>query len=107
MEDVRKSVAKLFGEDYISLDSLDNVKSEEKGEFSPLNILDSPVETETTINLGILDRPVHVPKQKCPHLSPLINCNVGGFAHLGCMDEAFHAHCKFRAAHEKRERSRR
>lgn len=81
-EKIRRDVAALFGEDYISLDSLDNV------------------------NPGILDRPVHVSRQKCPHLSPLINCNVGGFAHMGCTDPNFHEHCKFRAAHEKRERSR-
>ncbi len=73
MEDVKESVKKLFGEEYISL--------------------------------SMLDKPVSVPKEKCKHLSPLLDCNIGGSAHLGCMDGNFHAHCKLRLLHEKKSKS--
>ena len=103
MEDkIRRDIAALFDEGYISLDVLNNVK--EKEEYVSLNILD--VKTEGgVINLSVLDKPVAVKKEKCLHLSPLFNCNVGGFGHLGCMDPVFHNHCKFKLLYEKKFRS--
>lgn len=83
MEDVRRDVASLFADNnYISLDILDKMPDEH-------------------ISLNILDKPVSLPKKKCHLLSPTMECNVGGFAHLGCMDESFHSHCKFKLLHEK------
>ncbi len=86
MEDLRKSVEKLFGEagdDVISLDILDKV-------------------AEDYISLEMLDKPLK--KEKCTHLSPLMNCNVGGFAHAGCMGESFHSHCSLKALANRRTR---
>ncbi len=82
MEDVRKSVEKMFGNDeVISLDVLDNVQ-------------------EDYVSLSILDRPPR--NEKCRHLSPLMNCNVGGSGHAGCADENFHSHCGLKALANRR-----
>ena len=91
MEDkVRKDVAALFADNnYVSLDILDKMPEE----HISLNILDKPIRTEK-------------PREKCYLLSPTMECNVGGFAHLGCMDESFHSHCKFKLLHEKWSRQR-
>lgn len=83
MDDVRRAVATLFGEDYVSLD-----------------ILDEPGTEENIVSLAILDKPLR--REKCKHLSPGMNCNVGGFSHAGCLDESFHSHCKFKLLYEKK-----
>ncbi len=83
MEDARKSVERLFGEaedGVISLDILDKV-------------------ADNYISLDMLDKPMK--KEKCRHLSPLMNCNVGGSGHAGCADENFHSHCKLRMLADK------
>jgi hypothetical protein len=80
MEDIRKQVAALFGT--------------------------TPTSEEEYISLGMLDAPAK--KSRCPYLSLIvIECNIGGYAHVGCTDPNFHSHCIFRLAHEKKDKGTR
>ncbi|MBI4014808.1 MAG: hypothetical protein HY365_02535 [Candidatus Aenigmarchaeota archaeon] len=40
---------------------------------------------------------------KCEHLSG-IECNVGGFGSLSCLEESYHCECPFKARHTLHQR---
>ena len=83
MERVKKELAKLFVDDgNVSLTSLENLHSLE----------DTYIDTDV-LNKQFLD--------KCQHLSKVVECNVGGFGTLKCVDENFHNECPFKKKHSE------
>ena len=99
--------------DHISLDILDriiysqNYSSREKKNDNhiPLDILDvfhqktDKTKDERYISLDILDKKLR--KEKCEHLSPVMDCFAGGFGHIRCFDQDFHENCSFKLNHKK------
>ncbi|MBI2075938.1 MAG: hypothetical protein HYT72_01680 [Candidatus Aenigmarchaeota archaeon] len=127
MEDIRKQVAGLFGENkddnYISLDILDRIiysqnhsaSNDEEREYISLGILDKTIDSEKRFS-GKKNReqksrsesyiflaiPGKKPgKEKCEHLSPVLECFAGGFGHIRCFEPAFHENCRFKLNHRK------
>ena len=119
-ETVRRELAQLFKEEqrpYISLKSLDKILSENEAYVS-LESLGKPLlpEEDSCISLNARDTPLQavdnekdapaaegivmkILRNSCEHLSQGVECNVGGFGSLRCLDESFHNACPFKQRH--------
>lgn len=57
-----------------------------------------------------MDRSFPIPilsnKQRCPHMSLHLNCNVGGYATANCFHPSYHNECNFRQKAERRYESK-
>lgn len=78
--------------DHISLDILDRIIYSQN--YSPRE-----KKNDNYISLDILDKKPR--KEKCEHLSPVMECFAGGFGHIRCFDQDFHENCRFKLNHKK------
>jgi hypothetical protein len=49
---------------------------------------------------------LNVIQNKCEHLSPMIECNVGGNGTVHCLKEDFHTFCPYKVRHVRTRRNR-
>ncbi|MBS3054677.1 MAG: hypothetical protein J4431_04020 [Candidatus Aenigmarchaeota archaeon] len=106
----RQEIERLFASDnYISLRSLDKPVQMPMENIISLQGIAEPMmpEIEISLNpLGMLSNEsdtqgvvMKILQNRCEHLSPGVECNVGGFGSLQCLDGPFHRQCPFKQRH--------
>ncbi|MBI4019660.1 MAG: hypothetical protein HY364_05445 [Candidatus Aenigmarchaeota archaeon] len=113
----RQEIERLFASDnYISLKPLDKPVQMPMENIISLEGMAEPVMPDIEISLDLLGMfpnesdtqglVMKILQNRCEHLSPGVECNVGGFGSLQCLDQPFHNQCPFKQNHAELERQK-